>query len=207
VCIANIATGRVGGRLTGARAACASVRPGAGRPGLPSPSLGHGARREGRPARHAAQLQRPALPAPGEHPVGCYTSAGHEDSVEAVGLSQHLPLAASCSLDGKLLIWDCGTLSQRLACEHPTVRGVCTGRLPMHTWRTKGSTLARASKGFPVLSGDPPHSLCPASLACAVHHAHGVAPRTAAGVHRMLGRRVAMLGPAHGQLRADIWGA
>ncbi|KXZ49922.1 hypothetical protein GPECTOR_19g373 [Gonium pectorale] len=46
--------------------------------------------------------------------------AGHEDSVEAVGLSSTLPLAASASLDGKLLIWDCGTLSQRGACEHPT---------------------------------------------------------------------------------------
>ncbi|GIL70349.1 hypothetical protein Vretimale_3470 [Volvox reticuliferus] len=61
VCISNVATGRVGGRLT-----------------------------------------------------------GHEDSVEAVGLSAQLPLAASASLDGKLLIWDCGTLSQRGCCEHPT---------------------------------------------------------------------------------------
>ncbi|KAG2494556.1 hypothetical protein HYH03_007323 [Edaphochlamys debaryana] len=46
---------------------------------------------------------------------------GHEDSVEAVGLSPHLPLAASGSLDGKLLIWDCGTLAQRgNPCEHPS---------------------------------------------------------------------------------------
>ncbi|GFR46469.1 hypothetical protein Agub_g8045, partial [Astrephomene gubernaculifera] len=45
---------------------------------------------------------------------------GHEDSVEAVGLSPHLPLAASASLDGKLLVWDCGSLSARGACEHPS---------------------------------------------------------------------------------------
>ncbi|KAG2446035.1 hypothetical protein HXX76_000637 [Chlamydomonas incerta] len=45
---------------------------------------------------------------------------GHEDSVEAVGLSAQLPLAASASLDGTLRIWDCGTLSQRGNCEHPT---------------------------------------------------------------------------------------
>lgn len=46
---------------------------------------------------------------------------GHEDSVEAVGFSRHLPLAASAGVDGKMFIWDCGTLSQRGACEHPDV--------------------------------------------------------------------------------------
>lgn len=44
---------------------------------------------------------------------------GHEDSVEAVGFASSLPLAASAGVDGKLLIWDCATLSQRGACEHP----------------------------------------------------------------------------------------
>lgn len=44
---------------------------------------------------------------------------GHEESVEAVGFSGHLPLAASASVDGKVLIWDCGTMSQRGACAHP----------------------------------------------------------------------------------------
>lgn len=49
--------------------------------------------------------------------------AGHEDSVEAVGFAPSLPLAASAGVDGKLLIWDCATLSQRGSCEHPAVRG------------------------------------------------------------------------------------
>jgi len=44
---------------------------------------------------------------------------GHEDSVEAAGFSGHLPLAATAGVDGKLLIWDCATLSQRGACVHP----------------------------------------------------------------------------------------
>lgn len=45
--------------------------------------------------------------------------------MEAVGFSGQLPLAASASLDGKLMIWDCGTLSQRGACEHPSVSAGC----------------------------------------------------------------------------------
>lgn len=44
---------------------------------------------------------------------------GHEESVEAVGFSRHLPLAASAGVEGKLLIWDVATLSQRGLCEHP----------------------------------------------------------------------------------------
>jgi ribosome assembly protein SQT1 len=48
--------------------------------------------------------------------------AGHEDSVEAVGWSPHLPLAASAGVDGCLRIWDvnnCGL--ERSKCEHPDV--------------------------------------------------------------------------------------
>jgi WD40 repeat protein len=49
-------------------------------------------------------------------------SAGHTDSVEAVALSSVLPVAATASIDGKLLIWDNATLSVRGTCEHPEVR-------------------------------------------------------------------------------------
>ncbi|KAI8465401.1 MAG: WD40-repeat-containing domain protein [Monoraphidium minutum] len=45
--------------------------------------------------------------------------AGHEDSVEAVGFSRHLPLAASAGMDGKLVIWDANGWTQRGVCEHP----------------------------------------------------------------------------------------
>lgn len=42
--------------------------------------------------------------------------------MEAVGFSGQLPLAASAGVDGKLLVWDCGTMTQRSSCEHPEVR-------------------------------------------------------------------------------------
>ncbi len=48
-------------------------------------------------------------------------SAGHENSVEAIGFSHHLPLAASAGVDGNLLIWDLATLSQRGQGVHPDV--------------------------------------------------------------------------------------
>lgn len=47
--------------------------------------------------------------------------AGHTDSVEAVALSAALPVAATASIDGKVLIWDNATLSVRGTCEHPEV--------------------------------------------------------------------------------------
>lgn len=47
------------------------------------------------------------------------TFVGHTDSVEAVALSCVLPVAATASIDGKLLIWDNATLSVRGTCEHP----------------------------------------------------------------------------------------
>lgn len=46
---------------------------------------------------------------------------GHDDSVEAVGFSSHLPLAASAGVDTKLLVWDCASFAQRGVCEHPDV--------------------------------------------------------------------------------------
>ena len=45
---------------------------------------------------------------------------GHEDSVETVGFSSNLPLAASAGVDGKLLVWDLNALCQRGSpCTHP----------------------------------------------------------------------------------------
>ena len=51
--------------------------------------------------------------------------AGHTDSVEAVALSSVLPVAATASIDGKVLIWDNATLSVRGTCEHPEVTSPC----------------------------------------------------------------------------------
>jgi WD40 repeat protein len=47
---------------------------------------------------------------------------GHEESVEAVGFSRHLPLAASAGMDGKLIIWDANGWTQRGVCDHHMVR-------------------------------------------------------------------------------------
>lgn len=57
-----------------------------------------------------------------------FVVSGHEESVEAAGFSRHLPLAATGSIDGKLIIWDCGTFSERGVCMHDDVSGVvaCT---------------------------------------------------------------------------------
>lgn len=41
--------------------------------------------------------------------------------MESVGFSHHLPLAATAGVDGKLLVWDLGSLSQRGAGAHPDV--------------------------------------------------------------------------------------
>lgn len=59
-------------------------------------------------------------PPPLRHPV-VLIAAGHEESVEAAGFSRHLPLAATGSIDGKLIIWDCGTFTERGACQHDDV--------------------------------------------------------------------------------------
>lgn len=48
-------------------------------------------------------------------------AAGHTDSVEAVALSSVLPVAATASIDGKMLIWDNASLTVRGTCEHPEV--------------------------------------------------------------------------------------
>eukprot|EP00891_Asterochloris_glomerata_P000841 jgi/Astpho2/841/e_gw1.00016.344.1_t len=47
------------------------------------------------------------------------TLTGHQDSVEAVALSSVLPLSATGSIDGKLMIWDNASLSVRGTCPHP----------------------------------------------------------------------------------------
>jgi WD40 repeat protein len=46
------------------------------------------------------------------------TLAGHTKSVETVGLSSMLPLAATGGMDGKLIIWDLQSLTLRSTCEH-----------------------------------------------------------------------------------------
>lgn len=43
--------------------------------------------------------------------------SGHEDAVSAVGLCRVLPLAASAGTDGKAIIWDLHTMSQRGVCD------------------------------------------------------------------------------------------
>ena len=59
-------------------------------------------------------------------PDGTAVHAGHTDSVEAVALSAVLPVSATASIDGKLLIWDNASLSVRGTCEHPEVRASYT---------------------------------------------------------------------------------
>ena len=46
------------------------------------------------------------------------TLPGHEASVESVGFCDMMPLAASAGMDGKLCVWDLGTLAQRQCCVH-----------------------------------------------------------------------------------------
>ena len=43
---------------------------------------------------------------------------GHEASIESVGFCDALPYAASAGMDGKLCVWDLGTLAQRQMCLH-----------------------------------------------------------------------------------------
>ena len=37
-------------------------------------------------------------------------------------MAHMLPFSATASVDGKLIIWDTATLSQRAMCQHPEVR-------------------------------------------------------------------------------------
>lgn len=46
------------------------------------------------------------------------TLAGHDKSVECVGLSSRLPITATGGMDGNLIIWDLQTLSSRNICRH-----------------------------------------------------------------------------------------
>jgi ribosome assembly protein SQT1 len=52
--------------------------------------------------------------------VGALGAGGeHTDSVEAVALGPPaLPVLATAGMDGKLVLWDAGTLAPRLTCEH-----------------------------------------------------------------------------------------
>eukprot|EP00879_Flechtneria_rotunda_P025198 GHRR01026766.1.p3 GENE.GHRR01026766.1~~GHRR01026766.1.p3 ORF type:complete len:222 (+),score=50.23 GHRR01026766.1:450-1115(+) len=58
---------------------------------------------------------------------------GHEDSVEGAGFSRHLPLAATAGIDGKLIIWDTGTFSERGVCQHeqPITRMAWASHAPL----------------------------------------------------------------------------
>lgn len=54
----------------------------------------------------------------------------HADSVEAIAFVPGLQLLASCSLDGKVVVWDITTHSPRCTCNHPegvTCMAVQTG--------------------------------------------------------------------------------
>ena len=47
------------------------------------------------------------------------TLPGHDLSIESAGFCDALQLAASAGMDGKLIIWDLGSLAQRHSCMHP----------------------------------------------------------------------------------------
>lgn len=51
-------------------------------------------------------------------------AAGHTDSVESAAFSPVLPLSATASIDGQVLMWDNATLSQRVSCSHPEVEAL-----------------------------------------------------------------------------------
>lgn len=46
------------------------------------------------------------------------TLPGHDASVESVGFCDCMDLCASAAMDGKLCIWDLGSLAQRHTCTH-----------------------------------------------------------------------------------------
>ena len=80
--------------------------------------------------------------------------AGHEDSVEAVALSAVLPVAATASIDGKVLIWDNATLSVRGTCEHPEVQ-----HAGIRSWShcAQGSFILHCA--LPGMTIEPQHSI------------------------------------------------
>lgn len=80
---------------------------------------------------------------------------GHEDSVESAGFSRHLPLAATGSIDGKLIVWDCGTFTERGVCQHDDVSSegataepgivLCKLAKPKHPLLSQSSVLTAQS--------------------------------------------------------------
>ena len=63
--------------------------------------------------------------------VGTLDPAAHTDSVEAVAFGPpSLPLLASAGMDGKLILWDAGSLAPRVVCEHGPDGVTCLGFAP-----------------------------------------------------------------------------
>ena len=66
--------------------------------------------------------------------VGTLDPAAHTDSVEAVAFGPpSLPLLASAGMDGKLILWDAGSLAPRVVCEHGPDGVTCLGFAPPTT--------------------------------------------------------------------------
>lgn len=69
--------------------------------------------------------------------------------MEAVGFSPHVQqLAASAGVDGKLIIWDLNTLTERGVCQHPDVSGVA--RSKEHPWVVGQDCVLRECAGWPA---------------------------------------------------------
>lgn len=73
--------------------------------------------------RHTSALahSHSHMPSHATPALSSQNSTGHQDSVEAVGFSRHLPLAASAGVDGTVRIWDYTNSVERSKCEHPDV--------------------------------------------------------------------------------------
>lgn len=145
--------------------------------------------------------------------------AGHEDSVEAAGFSRHLPLAATGSIDGKLIIWDCGTFTERGVCQHDDVSGGSKRlQLVLHTWQhvLRGSCECEGCippMTTPMSPGQLQNTAscswdrhrCLAVL-CAGRHSCCMGCKRAARSHRVCGWRGTLVGPAHSCMRqAAAW--
>lgn len=58
---------------------------------------------------------------------------GHTGSVEAAALPAQVPgTAVTCSMDGRLVVWDINSRSVRLECEHPEVCVCVSGCVRRH---------------------------------------------------------------------------